>query len=57
MSAQNLLTITDYSGFDPEVGPSLNIGSTSGDGNSELGIDRGQYPQSKSFVVGLQMSF
>ncbi|WP_299797581.1 TonB-dependent receptor [uncultured Maribacter sp.] len=57
MSAQNLITITDYSGFDPEVGPSLNIGSTSGDGNSELGIDRGQYPQSKSFVVGLQMSF
>lgn len=57
VSAQNLLTITDYSGFDPEVGPSLGIGSVNGDGNSELGVDRGQYPQPKSLVFGLQMSF
>lgn len=57
VSAQNLFTITDYSGFDPEVGPSLGIGSVSGNQNSELGVDRGQYPQSKSFVAGLQITF
>lgn len=57
ISAQNLFTITDYSGFDPEVGPSLGIGSVSGNQNSELGVDRGQYPQSKSFVAGLQITF
>jgi TonB-linked SusC/RagA family outer membrane protein len=56
-SAQNLFTITDYSGYDPEIGPSLGIASTGGDGNSEIGVDRGQYPQSKSFVFGLQVSF
>lgn len=56
-SAQNLFTITNYSGYDPEVGPSLGIASVTGSQNSELGVDRGQYPQSKSFVVGLQLSF
>lgn len=56
-SAQNLFTITDYSGFDPEVGPSLGIASVTGSQNSELGVDRGQYPQSKSFVAGLQITF
>jgi hypothetical protein len=57
ISGQNLFTITDYSGYDPEVGPSLGIGSVNGDGNSELGVDRGQYPQPKSLVFGLQMAF
>ncbi|MEX0275341.1 MAG: SusC/RagA family TonB-linked outer membrane protein [Flavobacteriaceae bacterium] len=57
MSAQNLFTITDYSGYDPEIGPSLGIASVTGDQNSELGVDRGQYPQSKSLVVGLQITF
>lgn len=57
LSAQNVFTITDYSGFDPEIGPSLNIGAVTGTQNSELGVDRGQYPQSKSFVAGLQIKF
>lgn len=47
ISAQNLVTITDYSGLDPEIGQ----------GNQEFGIDRGRYPQPKSAILGLQVSF
>lgn len=45
LSAQNLITITDYSGLDPEIG------------GGEFGIDRGNYPQPKSIILGLQVSF
>ncbi|MRX65868.1 SusC/RagA family TonB-linked outer membrane protein [Maribacter luteus] len=45
ISGQNLVTITDYSGLDPELG------------GSEFGIDRGAYPQPKSFLLGLQVTF
>lgn len=48
LSGQNLITITDYSGLDPEVG--------NGD-LFEYGIDRGEYPQPKTYLVGLQVSF
>lgn len=54
ISGQNLITITDYSGLDPEIG----VGSQNlSDGLLELGIDRGRYPQPKSFLIGLQASF
>ncbi|AUP77900.1 TonB-dependent receptor [Flavivirga eckloniae] len=46
-SGQNLITITDYTGLDPEIGQ----------GNQEFGIDRGNYPQPKSVILGLQVSF
>ncbi|BDD02244.1 SusC/RagA family TonB-linked outer membrane protein (plasmid) [Persicobacter psychrovividus] len=48
VSAQNLFTITEYSGFDPEIG-----GTWWGD----FGIDRGVYPQAKTFLMGLNVSF
>ena len=57
ISAQNLMTFTKYSGYDPEIGPSLGIAATSGNTNSEIGVDRGQYPQSKSVLMGLQIKF
>lgn len=48
VSGQNLFTITNYTGLDPEVG----------NGNLfEYGIDRGGYPQPKTFLVGLQITF
>ncbi len=48
LSGQNLITITDYSGLDPEVG----------NGNLfEYGIDRGEYPQPKTYLLGLQVTF
>ncbi|SHL34364.1 TonB-linked outer membrane protein, SusC/RagA family [Chishuiella changwenlii] len=47
VTGQNLLTITDYSGFDPEV---------NSNGGSVMGIDYGAYPQVRTFVVGIKAS-
>ncbi len=49
VSATNLLTFTKYTGLDPEIG---NIG-----GSLEIGIDRGFYPQARTFMVGLGLTF
>lgn len=54
VSSQNLLTFTNYSGLDPEIGQSPVF---NGGDNNEQGIDRGTYPQPKSFLVGLQFTF
>lgn len=51
VTAQNLLTFTKYTGFDPEVG---SYGSFS---NNMYGIDYGIYPQAKSFVFGVNLNF
>ncbi|MEI7896029.1 MAG: TonB-dependent receptor [bacterium] len=44
VSANNLFTITKYNGYDPEIG------------GSSYGIDRGVYPQAKSFMIGLAVT-
>lgn len=49
-TANNLITWTDYSGMDPEVNQFGNSGAIQG-------IDWGTYPQSKSFVFGLNVEF
>lgn len=48
--ANNLFTITNYSGYDPEVN---SFGSTP----SLRGIDSGAYPQQRSFVFGADVTF
>lgn len=50
ISATNLLTWTHYSGMDPEVNQWGNSGAVQG-------IDWGTYPQSRSFVVGVNLEF
>ncbi|HZF64969.1 MAG TPA: TonB-dependent receptor, partial [Chitinophagaceae bacterium] len=50
VSAQNLLTFTDYSGYDPEIGSRFNGALTSG-------IDYGQFPQARTFIFGVQVGF
>lgn len=45
VSANNLVTITKYTGYDPEIG------------GGSYGIDRGFYPQAKSFTAGVNLSF
>jgi len=50
LTAQNLLTLTKYKGFDPEV-------SQFGGDPTQLGVDYGTYPQSKSYIVGLNVEF
>jgi TonB-linked SusC/RagA family outer membrane protein len=54
LSAQNILTITDYEGYDPEV----NYNSGGGvNGNRNLGLDYGSYPNAKSYTLGLNVAF
>lgn len=50
LSAQNLLTFTKYTGYDPEIGSRFNAALTSG-------IDYGQFPQARTFIFGLQVGF
>jgi len=55
VSAQNVFTITNYSGSDPEVGQNSDI-----NGNSSVttrGIDAGAYPISSSITLGLNLKF
>ncbi len=48
VSGQNLLTATNYTGYDPEIGTR---------GPLEIGIDRGFYPSSRTVLGGLQVTF
>lgn len=50
-TGQNLATLTQYSGFDPEVGS--NNEST----GVARGIDYGTYPQVRTFVFGIKIQF
>lgn len=45
VTAENLFTLTKYDGYDPEVGGGV------------FGIDKGQYPQARSFIGGIQIQF
>ena len=49
ISAQNLFTFTDYSGFDPEV-------SAGGDVINGYGVDYASYPLTRTFLAGLNFS-
>ena len=50
VSAQNLLTITKYSGMDPEIGYGF-------DEDWVSGIDLGYYPSARTFLVGVNIQF
>ncbi len=45
ISGNNLLTLTKYSGFDPEIG------------GGSFGVDRGLYPQPRFYLGGVQIGF
>ena len=49
-TGQNLLTFTNYSGFDPEV-------NAFGRSSTELGVDYGTYPQAKTVTFGINLEF
>jgi len=51
LTLQNLLTFTNYSGYDPE------IGAEGGFSNNMYGVDKGVYPQARSFIFGLNINF
>lgn len=46
VAAENLLTLTGYKGFDPEISY-----------DKSAGIDRGIYPQARTFSVGVNLNF
>ena len=56
LSSQNLLTITKYSGYDPEIGA-----RNGNNGNNferlATGVDYGQFPQPRTFIGGIQIGF
>ncbi|HMH32856.1 MAG TPA: TonB-dependent receptor [Puia sp.] len=56
VSGNNLITITKYKGFDPEVNSYGTTNNSTDDRNISLGLDGGAYPQSKMFLVGLNLS-
>jgi len=51
VSATNLMTITNYSGYDPEVS-SFNARGTGG-----LGIDMSNYPTARVYTLGINLTF
>ncbi|GAB3221478.1 TonB-dependent receptor [Spirosoma arcticum] len=55
VSGQNLLTFTNYTGYDPEVG--RNASTTQAQGLFGSGVDVETYPQARSIFVGLDLTF
>ena len=53
LSATNLLTLTKYSGLDPEMTVSTNSAS---EGDAANGIDWGTYPVAKSYTFGVNIT-
>jgi hypothetical protein len=49
VSAQNLWTLTNYSGYNPDV--------SYRDGNTSLGLDYGSYPCTRSVTFGINLVF
>ncbi|SFN49717.1 SusC/RagA family TonB-linked outer membrane protein [Salegentibacter flavus] len=49
-TGENLFTLTDYSGFDPEV-------NAFGGSNTAMGVDYGTYPQTRNLILGLNVTF
>ena len=47
VAAENLLTLTKYTGYDPEIGG----------GVFDNGIDRGIYPQPRTIMTGINITF
>ncbi|MEM1319648.1 MAG: TonB-dependent receptor [Bacteroidota bacterium] len=45
VSGNNLLTFTQYSGFDPEIG------------GGSFGVDRGIYPQPRFYLLGINVTY
>lgn len=46
LMGENLITFTKYTGYDPEIG-----------GGNSVGIDRGFYPQARSYFLGVNLDF
>jgi hypothetical protein len=55
IGAQNVLTFTKYTGFDPEVG--AYVGRDASAGNQAIGLDFGRYPLTPVYTFNLSVNF
>lgn len=55
LQGTNIFTITDYTGFDPEIRPRLNNDGTPN--NLEIGIDDNVYPLAQVYTIGVNLKF
>ncbi len=57
VQAENVFTITDYEGLDPAL-PAANVFGPAGDIRDQYrGVDRGAYPSSRTFSIGIVTNF
>lgn len=56
VTGENLLTFTNYSGFDPEVNV-YGRGAGAAMKNIAPGVDYGTYPQTRDFLLGINITF
>jgi len=56
-TGENLLTFTKYSGFDPEVSAFSARAQSKTNQNTAPGVDFGTYPQSRDFILGVNITF
>jgi hypothetical protein len=56
-SGQNLITWTNYSGYDPELGGLGSEDSEVGGGSLTNGVDFGTYPQARLYTLGINVGF
>lgn len=60
-TAQNLITVTKYKGYYPEVsafsGSAQSNGSLGSPSSTAVGIDYGTYPQTRTYIAGLNVAF
>jgi TonB-linked SusC/RagA family outer membrane protein len=55
VGVQNLLTLTNYKGYDPEVGAYTGSGASSA--NQAIGLDYGRYPITSMYNVNVSVNF
>jgi hypothetical protein len=55
IGAQNVATLTGYSGFDPEVG--AYVGRDASSSNQAIGLDFGRYPLTRSYTFTIGLNF
>lgn len=56
VTGENIFTITNYKGFDPEVS-AFGLSDDTTQKNIALGVDFGTYPQTRNLIVGVNLSF
>jgi TonB-linked SusC/RagA family outer membrane protein len=56
-TGQNLWTLTNYTGLDPEMHISDNVKRDTYGGDVGAGIDWGTYPSARSYIFGLNLNF